>query len=115
MIKLIKEDNITSNIEKFVRCEGMILKINIKSKIPLPNVVVQIENEDNEILFMGMLENKNMNIYPIHEIVQGDIYKVDKFYSFGDIGLKVSGLEEGQVIDSIKLFYEYTQIIMVSQ
>lgn len=116
MLRIIEEPNITQNIkQKITRLEGKVLKVNIKSQTALPEVFVQIETEDNEILFSGFIENKNMNIPTIHEMIIGDSSKVDYFYSLGNIYLKVTGLKEGEKIDCIKILYEYTQIIRNSE
>lgn len=95
--------------------EGKILKVTTKTKTELPDVFIQIETEDNEILFAGFLTQKVINVYPIHETIKGDISKTDYYYSMGNIHVRIVGMKEGDKIEEIKVLYEYEQIVRVSE
>ena len=55
-------------------------------------------------MYKTKLDNSTVILYPYNFIdVQG---RGIDYYSFGDIGLKVEGLLDGQMINKASLFYE---------
>ena len=91
--------------------DGKIIKILIKSSIRLPNVSVDINTMDGENIFsaLGLLEGVLID-YPMNVIrVMKDNFDgehLDYYYSKHALNVHISGLEEGQRIDDIVIYYK---------
>ena len=89
---------------------GKILKVAIKSNVQLFDTRVRIITNEYEEIVNHRLENV-FNLYKpfyvnVFEQVSNEQRWVDYFYSDGPLGLEVTGLQEGEKIDFIKIFYE---------
>lgn len=119
MLKIIKKENIIQDGVIDAQVKGKLIKFYFKCNYP--NVLIQIENQDNEIIWGGFLDLPILNIYPrkIIDIVQKT--KLEHFYLFPNhtdktnLFIRITGLEEGQSIDMIKVLYEDTNIINSTQ
>ena len=119
MLKIIKKENIIQDGVIDTQIKGKLIKFFFKCNYP--NVLIQIENQDNEIIWSGFLDQPILNIYPRKIIEILDKTKLEHFYLFpnhndlNNIFVKITGLEEGQKIDMIKVLYEDTNIINSTQ
>lgn len=110
---------------------GKIIKIVVRSKNVPENVNLKIQTEDNEILVSDRIKNNTWVIHPINEIkeknerveeeillLEEGIVEVeetiieervkfkDYYYAMGGVAFIVTGLQESESIDSIKIIYE---------
>lgn len=110
---------------------GKIIKVVVKSKNLPENATLKIQTEDNEILFFDTIKNNTLTIYPINEIkeqveeVQEELLLLeegiveveetileerikfkDYYYTMGTVAFTILGLQEKEIIDSVKIIYE---------
>jgi len=110
MLKIIKKENIIEDGVISTQVKGKLIKFNFRCKYP--NVMLRIENQDNEVLWQGSLDQEKLNIYPRKTIEILDTTKLENFYLFPDnvdgnnLFIRITGLEEGQRIDLIKVLYD---------
>ena len=88
---------------KLEEIQGHIKKICIKANSPLHSVNLTFITTEGEIIYKTSIENNILVLYPFNHVEVQD--KVVEFYSYGDIGIIVDGLIDGQVIDKISIFY----------
>ena len=118
MLKIIKKENITQNGKISTQIKGKIIKFYFYNENP--NVMLQIETEDKEVLFQGSLDQKHMNIYPRKSIQILDINILEHYYMFpndlesNNLFIRITGLEEGQKINMVKVLYDDKQQIKVT-
>jgi len=114
MLKIIKKDNIIQDGDISAQIKGKLIKFYFYNKYPA--VMVQIENNDHEVIWQGNLDQEHMNIYPRKLISILDDTKIENYYLYPDsedvnnLFIRITGLQEGQSINQIKVLYEDTQV-----
>jgi len=121
MLFRLKKDNIILDKPFGWNIEGKIVKFNIKCKNIPKSVKITILTAENEVLFNETIVKTNTNIYPINIIKNegvveaGEEFLIDEelhrdyYYVFGLVGVNIKGLQEGERIDNISIFYESEQ------
>lgn len=115
MLKIIKSENIKENTKISAYVKGKLIKCYFHCLYP--NVNIQIENQDHEIILVWDLDQEHFNIYPRKTISLYGETKIEHFYLFpnnrdtNNIFIRILGLEEGQNINMIKILYEDLDLI----
>ena len=83
---------------------GKIQKIFIDCGDNIPsNITLTFYTMESEIIFKTPIEISQMLLYPYNYITNQQ--RGMEFYSWGDLIVEVEGLQEGQIIDRISIFY----------
>lgn len=118
MLRIIKKENIIENGMIQGNIQGELIKLYFYCKYP--NVLVQVETQDREVIWQGNLNQEHLNIYPRKMINILDETKIEKYHLLPDsldqnnLFIRITGLNEGERIDKMKVLYEYDQIIHTS-
>ena len=107
MIQRIKWTDILQDQEKGFKVEGEIKKICIKTKEDLSNVFINIRTSDYEQLFSGYVKEGQI-IYPRIVVNEENVISTHDVIVFGAVGIQISGMQEGQRVDEILIFYDTT-------
>jgi len=83
--------------------QGSIKKISINSSEPLSNVTTTFITAESETMFEVDLMQPTTIIYPWN--FQDPQGRGAEYYSYGDVGIIIEGLMDGQEIESISIFY----------
>lgn len=123
MLKVKKFNNVLNDSEKYVNIKGKILKICVSCDNLSPNINLLIQTSEKETLFNSNLHDKYMIVYPVNVITRNEVIRKrimeedyyytentplmhDYFYSYGSVGFRFTGIEQGQVVREVKIFYE---------
>ena len=115
MLKIIKIPNIIQNGSIKAQVKGKLLKLYFYNKYPEVNI--QVENQDHEVIWQGFLDKEHFNIYPRKQIDILGQTKIEHFYLFpntldeSNLFIRITGLKEGQKIEMIKVLYDDIQVI----
>lgn len=97
--------NIQSNgIQKFEAIVGHIKKILIHCKNPRHSISLKFVTMEGETIYSYSLDQETTVLYPWNFIdVQG---RGCEYYSNGDLFVEVEGLQDGEQIEQVSLFYQ---------
>ncbi len=115
----MKEENIIINKTLPGKLRGKIIKLYFKCKYP--NVLVQVENIDHEVIWQGHLDQENKNVYPRKVIEIFDKTELEYFYMHpntndtNNLFIEITGLQEGQNIEMLKIVYDDKETVKVIQ
>lgn len=113
MLKILKKENIIEDGVIQANIKGKLIKLYFNNKIP--GVIIQLENQDHEIIWVGELNQEHLNIYPRKIIEILDETRMENYYLFpnnldtNNIFMRITGIKEGESINMIKILYEDMQ------
>lgn len=94
----------TNGLQEFENVVGNIKKIFILSESRSNKIILTFRTNENEVIYQVTPDNEIVNLYPYNFIdKQG---RGCEYFSQGSLYLDVEGLEEGQEIKQVSVFYQ---------
>jgi len=109
VINKVNTGPILQNIRKTLNINGKILKVYAKTNHASMSRIKIISNEFETIIDTEL--NNIVNIfYPFNNLEESrlppETTRTDYFYIYDKVGIEVTNLNQGDIIEDIKIFYE---------